>query len=509
MPGVGECQGTSGDIMNSEAKSAPRSYVRPVSKAGGEHYGIGLRLSERKLLLCLIDLAIVNLTLYLALTMRQDSPAGRPLLGVNPLWFVSLSCLWLIVGAIFDIYNLSRAAKVMPSMWAAVLTVLVTTGVYLITPYITPTLPGSRLQVFTLVIIPVAGVGIWRVLYAYLIVQPVFEQHAIIIGAGSAGTELVRTVTTTGDPTSRAGRGSGYHLLGFIDDDPQKQNTMIEGVPVLGTCHHLRELVRQLRPDELIVAITHMDNINPALFQAILDCREMGVKVTTMTEFFERLTGQVPIEHAGNDLSAALPTNEQYIERIYELLCLLIDLIVGAIGCVVLALLIPLVWLGNILMSPGSLFYTQERVGQGGRVFRIRKFRSMVVDAEKLSGAIWATKNDPRITPIGRFLRRSRIDEVPQIINLLKGDMSLVGPRPERPEFVEKLAEMIPYYRVRHAVKPGLTGWAQVKYRYGRSFEDTRIKLQYDLYYIKHRSLYLDLLIVLKTIQVVLMFKWQ
>jgi lipopolysaccharide/colanic/teichoic acid biosynthesis glycosyltransferase len=176
---------------------------------------------------------------------------------------------------------------------------------------------------------------------------------------------------------------------------------------------------------------------------------------------------------------------------------------------VLLAGVIPLVWLINKLANPGSLFFEQKRVGLGGRVFRIVKFRSMVMNAEQETGAVWATKNDKRITPFGGFLRKSRLDELPQCWNVLKGDMSIVGPRPERPEFVRKLAQRIRFYYARHAVKPGITGWAQIKYRYGASEEDALMKLQYDLYYIRHQGVLEDAFIILKTLRVMVTCKGQ
>lgn len=172
-----------------------------------------------------------------------------------------------------------------------------------------------------------------------------------------------------------------------------------------------------------------------------------------------------------------------------------------------LAILLPFIALAIRLDSPGSVFYTQEREGRGGRRFRIIKFRSMVADAERAGKAVWATRDDPRITRVGKFMRRTRLDELPQFVNVLRGEMSIVGPRPERPQFVAQLQEEIPFYRARLSVKPGLTGWAQVKYRYGNTTEDALIKLQYDLYYIKHQSMVLDILILLRTIRVVLGFK--
>jgi lipopolysaccharide/colanic/teichoic acid biosynthesis glycosyltransferase len=174
------------------------------------------------------------------------------------------------------------------------------------------------------------------------------------------------------------------------------------------------------------------------------------------------------------------------------------DVVLSSLGLVLLGLALPVIAAAIYLDSPGPIFYLQERVGQGGRRFRMYKFRSMVTDAEG-EGAVWASKDDPRVTRIGRLLRAAHVDEFPQFVNILKGDMSAVGPRPERPEFVEELAEEIPFYRVRHAVKPGMAGWGLVKQGYGSSAEEAMLKLEYDLYYIKHQSLWLDMVILLKT----------
>jgi lipopolysaccharide/colanic/teichoic acid biosynthesis glycosyltransferase len=194
-------------------------------------------------------------------------------------------------------------------------------------------------------------------------------------------------------------------------------------------------------------------------------------------------------------------------ERFYPGLKRLFDLIGALVGGLAVLALCPLIWLANRFTSPGDLFYWQERVGLHGRPFRMVKFRSMRMNAETETGAVWAQENDQRVTPVGHILRKSRLDEAPQVWNVLRGEMSLIGPRPERPEFVAGLAEQIPDFQARHAVKPGITGWAQVNYRYAASTDDTLIKLQYDLHYVKHRSMYLDLLILAKTILVMASFK--
>jgi exopolysaccharide biosynthesis polyprenyl glycosylphosphotransferase len=276
---------------------------------------------------------------------------------------------------------------------------------------------------------------------------------------------------------------------------------------VLGGGNDLVNLAHRLRPHEIVVAITHLDQMRPDLFDAIQECRELGISITTMAGVYTRLTGRIPIEHAGRTLDVALPLDESTASRFYPVVRRLVDILVGIAGCALLACVAPFIWLANQFSAPGPLFFAQERVGRGGRTFQVLKFRSMIVDAEKFSGAVWAEENDPRITPLGRTLRATRVDEMPQFWNVLRGHMSLIGPRPERPHFVAQLAKEIPFYRARHAVKPGLTGWAQVRYRYGASVEDALMKLQYDLFYIKNQSVLLDLEILLKTIGVVVGFK--
>jgi lipopolysaccharide/colanic/teichoic acid biosynthesis glycosyltransferase len=184
------------------------------------------------------------------------------------------------------------------------------------------------------------------------------------------------------------------------------------------------------------------------------------------------------------------------------------ETIFSIIGIAIGLLLIPFIVLGNALGNRGKLFYTQERVGKNGKIFQILKFRSMIKNAEK-DGAVFSISSDTRVTPFGKFLRKARIDEIPQFVNILKGEMSVIGPRPERPFFVEEIAEIMPFYETRHVIKPGLTGWAQVNYSYGESIEDSLIKLQYDLYYIKHRSIFLDLNITIKTFSTILFYRGQ
>jgi exopolysaccharide biosynthesis polyprenyl glycosylphosphotransferase len=231
---------------------------------------------------------------------------------------------------------------------------------------------------------------------------------------------------------------------------------------------------------------------------------EQGTQITPMFALYQDLTGRVPVSHLGDMSFVALPANVKSTARTYQVVKRWFDFTLALVVLLLAAPLFLLIALAIKLDSPGRVFFTQVRVGRGGKAFRIIKFRSMYSDAEAATGAVWAASYDRRVTRIGRFLRKSRLDEIPQILNVLRGDMSFVGPRPERPEFDEELEREIPFYRARRAVRPGLTGWAQVNHGYGNSLQDALRKVEYDLYYIKNESPYLDLLILLRTVAVVL-----
>jgi len=266
---------------------------------------------------------------------------------------------------------------------------------------------------------------------------------------------------------------------------------------VLGNRQQVTDLIARHRVSTLILAITH--DVDSDLLQMLMDCAEKGVEIIPMPVVYEQLTGRVPVEHVGEKWYVAIPIHPQTTGTFWALTKRAMDIALSTAGLVCLAPLLPVIALAIVLDSPGPVFYLQERVGKGGTVFRAPKFRSMVPGAEQ-DGARWAQERDPRVTRVGRVLRATHLDEFPQFVNVLKGEMSIVGPRPERPEFVERLAAKIPIYRLRHVVKPGMGGWGLVRQGYAGSHEDALIRLQYDLYYVKHQSLPLDLLIILKTI---------
>jgi len=235
---------------------------------------------------------------------------------------------------------------------------------------------------------------------------------------------------------------------------------------------------------------------------------ESGNVIREYTQVYESKTQRIPVHYIARDFYRFFPFSRSNSNRLYLFLVRSMEFLFSFIGLLACVIFIPIIYIGNLFANKGSLFYTQERVGKNGVIFEIYKFRTMVENSES-NGVVFATSNDMRITPFGKMMRKSRIDELPQFFNVLKGDMAVIGPRPERPFFVEEIARVMPFYETRHVIKPGLTGWAQVNYSYGESIEESLIKLQYDLYYIKHRSIFLDLSITFKTITTVLFYRGQ
>lgn len=467
---------------------------------------IGLRRSERLVLLWTVDVVWLCMALIIAVRLRADWLDAPGAIFAYWRWFATLLVVWWIASHLLDCYDLARAASASHSIVNTGAAAAITVLVYQWIPLYSPPL-ASRGLVFIFGALAVAGIAIWRGVYARAIVQPSFQRRAIVLGAGLAGKTLVeelQQVPAYGNPYA----GSGYEIVGFVDDDPAKQSSaQLSGLPVLGDSTQLSALAKATGADDIVVAVTHRQTLSQAALEALLICRERGLTITTMPALYEQLLGRVPVEHIGGDLSAVLPMDSGPTYRLFHWAKRGADLGLSLVGLGILGLLVPFIALGNLLANPGPLFYTQKRVGLGGRHYTVVKLRSMLPDAESSSGAVWSTADDPRITPFGRFLRKSRLDELPQFYNVLKGDMSVIGPRPERPEFVDELAAQIPFYRARHAERPGITGWAQVRYGYGSTVEDSRIKLEHDLYYVRHAGVYLDLLIAMKTLGEMLRLK--
>jgi len=460
-----------------------------------------------------LDLLAVNGALLLALALWLKRGLDWELLTQHPFWFLLLSILWLPLAHVFDVYDLRVASRFHTAAPAVFKAAAITCVIYLLIPYLPPALPTSRLSLFSFFFFTFFLLLAGRSLYLLILAQPFFHRRVLIIGADWAGRLIAQTLAEYGNET--------YRIVGFVDDDPAKRERMVEvgereegwkveggrGMPsnlhfpssifVLGDRYTLPDLVRQHRTTTLILATTH--EVNGELLQILMDCLELGVEIIPMPVLYEQLTGQVPVKHIGGNWYVAMPIHHPGTGALWPLIKRVMDIVLAGLGLFFLGLALPLVAAAIYLDCPGPIFYTQERVGKGGHIFKIYKFRSMVPEAER-GKAVWAQERDPRVTRVGRILRRTHLDELPQFLNILKGEMSAVGPRPERPEFVEELAREIPFYRVRHAVKPGMAGWGLVKQGYGSSKEDALLKLQYDLYYIKHQSVWLDVVILLKTI---------
>jgi exopolysaccharide biosynthesis polyprenyl glycosylphosphotransferase len=452
-------------------------------------------MQQRRLVLALIDLLFVNAAVVIALAvwaLRGDKDL-RDLLTTQAYWFGLLSVLWLCFEYLSGLYDLRIVAQLRATMRALAQTFLLVFVAYLLIFFSMPTELPRGIVVYH-GIAAMTLIALWR--GAYIRVAP-FRRRALIVGAGDAGREIARVI--------RAQFQTHYDIIGFVDDDATKQGQNIEGLNVLGTRTDLTRLVQEQRVAEIILAITRA--LSDDLFAALLDAQELGVDIAPMPLVYEEVTGRVPVRYIGDSWYVALPLRHASSEGLYGALKRVFDVTIALIGLSVFALMLPFLALAIKLDSPGAVFYAQPRVGQGGRIFRVLKLRTMVRDAEPNGQAVWAARNDPRVTRVGKILRRLHLDEVPQFWNVLRGEMSIVGPRPERPEFVAQLEKQIPFYRLRHAVKPGLAGWAIAHADYVDSVEDARLRVEYDLYYIKHQSLGLDVWILFRAIGHVLAFK--
>ncbi len=455
-----------------------------------------LRLSDRRILLALGDLVAVNLSVLIALfvwTVVAGYRFGPAFIVPRSYWFPLLTALWLFLAAANDFYSLRLAANASQSFVRLVEITLQLLVVYLIIFFLSPREALPRLFILYYGGASFVLLAIWRLWQAGVMRWAGFRRRALIVGTGWGAEAIIRVL--------RDEAPGDYEIVGLIGEGGGE----VEGVPVIGTGAELAEIATREDIAEVIIATSRA--LPGDVFKGVMDCYERGIAITPMPLLYEEITGRVPVEHVGQHWAVVLPLERGSIFDPYPLLKRTIDIAAALIGLAMFGIMLPILALGIVIDSPGPVFYVQERLGKAGKPFELIKLRTMVPDAERMTGPKWASRDDPRITRVGRFLRKTRLDELPQLLNVLRGEMSLVGPRPERPEFVEVLEREIPFYRARLAVKPGLTGWAQVQYRYGSTKEDALVKLQYDLYYIRHRSLTLDALILLRTVYKVLLMQ--
>lgn len=461
-----------------------------------------LRLSERRLVMIFGDVLAIITAIFIALAIWT---LVDPLLSYDvdfivsqAMWFFVLTGLWMLLANANGYYEFSIAADRWASLQRLILIKFQLVLIYVFVFFFAQRnfLPRLFILYYTLLSIPL--LFIWRLFNPALLGWAATERRVLVVGTDWAAETIISIL--------RDYAAHAYRVIGVISEDTTHEQA-VAGVPIKGAGHDLVDVVKSENITEIIVTSTR--ELPGDVFQAVMDAYELGVTITPMPILYERVTERVPVEHVGDNWAVVLPISGTSFFNPYPLLKRFFDVAISLLGLIIFLLILPFIAIAIYINSPGSIFYSQMRVGLNGRLFRIYKLRSMKPDAENETGAIFAQEKDPRITRVGEFMRKTRLDELPQLWNILKGDMSLIGPRPERPEHIERLQEKIPFYRTRHTVQPGLTGWAQVRYSYGADDEDALVKLQYDLYYIRHQSLLLDFSILLRTVGRVLRMSGQ
>lgn len=397
-----------------------------------------------------------------------------------------VTALVLLCSHWFDLYDTARLNTKGELYFRLLLVPGLLAFVLAAVSYVRPDLLlGNRSAALGLAILTLATVG-WRLGFGWLVQLPILVERIYVLGTGERAQRLVQGL--------RQNPELGVEIASWTGK--------LEGaVTRESVAAHLMEIVKTQKVHRVIVAMPDRRGTIP--MQELLNLRMRGVKIEEATSWLEKMSGKIEVE---NLYPSWLVFAEGFRRSsTFVVIRRALSIVISLIGLILTAPLMPLIMLVIRLDSKGPVFYTQARVGKGGSVFKVVKFRTMRQDAEASGGPQWAGAHDPRITRVGKFLRSSRLDEIPQLWCVLKGDMAFVGPRPERPEFVEWLSKEIPYYGVRYMVRPGLTGWAQVRYKYGSTVEDAREKLQYDLFYIKNASIGLDLLIMFQTVKTVLL----
>ncbi|HEY3743547.1 MAG TPA: sugar transferase [Bryobacteraceae bacterium] len=449
------------------------------------------------ILALLVSEAVLLLSCYIAAVMlTQDVDPEVFLFYDNGLWrilvVVAVELLGLYLQDLYSDVKIYSRILVVQQIWLVVGVAFISQALlsYLSTNLIVPRWMMIIGSGFALVLLPS-----WRIVYSRFMLNTLGHKKILFLGDSSILAELAAELKVRPE--------LGFSVLGYVSDKPNEAPDAdpSAGMTQLGSLTELSKIVDEAKPDLIVVGMAERRQRLPV--SELLDLRFAGVAVMEIATVYESAFGRVctrelrPSQLIFSEELGPDPTSVS-LQSAYAFLLALIGIIITIPVMLIVALLVR-------LTSSGPILIRQTRVGLHGKPFTVYKFRSMYENAEANTGAVWAVKDDPRITRVGLYLRRFRLDELPQLFNVLKGDMSLAGPRPERPEFVATLAEQIPFYRQRHGVKPGITGWAQISYKYGDSIEDTVMKLEYDLYYIKHLSTSLDLYIYFHTFKTMLL----
>lgn len=446
-------------------------------------------LNIKRGILFIGDILILQAALIVSLILRYQSLDLR-MLSVHQAPFFIISILWAIGLFVTGLYDLSRAQNTLNYFRTFLEGMFVNLLIAIAFFYLIPIFgiePRTILMVFFAVSLLL--IYCWRMLFNSFIAKGFLRSRLLFIGSCADARTLIEQLKTS---------VLGFELATVVYTTPRTSHEA-DGIHWTNSIAHIPSLIQEDRINTIVLGsdIDEFLTIRDALYQSLFT----SVALIDRKELEEILTGRIPVAEA--DKTWFLRNLKESEKTWFETTKRITDIILAIPFATLTVALTPIVALLVKATSPGPIFYTHERIGKHGKRFLIWKFRTMKQDAEA-AGAQFAAKNDPRITAVGKILRGLRVDELPQIWNVLRGDMSFVGPRPERPEFVDQLTQRMPYYALRHLTRPGLTGWAQVKYRYASSIDDNLIKLQYDLYYVKHRSLVLDGAILLKTINTVL-----
>jgi sugar transferase (PEP-CTERM system associated) len=442
----------------------------------------------RTLVLFACEALIVCVSFLAALVLRMGSDSYL-VLNYEAGWIkiITVTLLALLCSYYFDLYSPQRLASAGEVYFRLLMVLGILAFLLAGIGYLFPSFMfANDVFLFGLVILTI-GLLMWRRVFTWMIRQPYLQERVYVIGAGERARTLVESIRSRSD--------LGMEVVGWagaVANGSCQPESFAAGMCFLGARRQI---------DRIIVAMPDRRGTMPV--RELLNARLNGIRVEDASSLLEKINGKIELE----DLyPSSLIFSEGFrLNHTFLLLRRVLSFGIALLALIICLPLIPIVALAVKWSSPGPVLFRQQRVGLKGRVFTLSKFRTMRQDAEAETGAVWACKDDPRVTSIGRILRKTRLDEIPQLWNVLIGDMGFVGPRPERPQFVQQLSENIPYYHLRHIIRPGVTGWAQVSYQYGASVEESKQKLQYDLYYIKHMSVALDLLIMFETIKTILL----
>jgi exopolysaccharide biosynthesis polyprenyl glycosylphosphotransferase len=449
-----------------------------------------LNSQERRVLLVLGDIIAVTSSLIMALYFWSLEDIylvfSFQMFRSIPAWFFVLPIFFIIL--LSGLYDTRRASDSDETLRGIAFAALISLGVYLVIYFLSDiALPRRGIAYFFAGAVMLTL--LWRLLYIRVFTAPQFLRRVLLVGGGETGQIILKIVN---DMVPQP-----FILVGIVDDDPEKIGSTIEGHHVFAGSDQLLEVIDEKEITDLIVAIS--GRMQGSMFQALLDAQELGVEIIRMPVAYEDLLGRVPIRYLEADWILRSFVDQMRANFYYELLKRFLDIIGAMVGLLMLLPLFPFVALAIIIDSRFPIFYTQTRMGRGGQFYKIYKFRTMTQNAEPDGQPKWAEENDRRATRVGLFLRKTHLDEMPQFLNVLRGEMSLVGPRAERPELVDWFQQHVPFYRARLLVKPGITGWAQVNQVYAATIPETIEKLEYDLYYIKRRNLIMDLNILMRT----------